>query len=201
MRPGNRRVGAGPGAFRGGFSWYVTLLLALGIALGIAIAGATTWMVNATSTENFCATACHSMQWVAAAYRRSPHFANPHGFRASCADCHIPFESRPATPFQFVFGTVWTKGLSGTHDTIAELRGTISTKEKWDARRPMLAAHVEAWFRQTNYETCRGCHSLAAATGSAVNIHTRLLKAGKLDCVECHADVGHDFEETAAAKP
>ena len=186
---------------RGALHWSLMLLIALGIAVGIVGAGATTWMVNATSSENFCATACHSMQWAAAAYARAPHYANPHGVRASCADCHIPFESRPATPFQYVFGTIWTKQLDGTHDAIAELRGTISTEEKWEARRPQLAADVEAWFRQTNYGTCKGCHRLDAATGPAADIHADLLKAGPIDCVQCHADVGHNFAATAAAKP
>ena len=201
MRRGSRSIGAGPAAIRGRLHWSVMLLIALGIALGVAAAGATTWMVNATSTDNFCATACHSMQWAAAAYTRSPHYANPHGVRASCADCHIPFESRPATPFQYVFGTIFAKQRAGTHDAIAELRGTISTEEKWEARRPQLAADAEAWFRRTNYETCKGCHRLDAATGPALDTHASLIKAGAVDCVECHADVGHKFEATAAAKP
>ncbi|HTR57568.1 MAG TPA: NapC/NirT family cytochrome c [Casimicrobiaceae bacterium] len=201
MRRGDRIVGAGPAAMRGALHWSVILLIALGIAVGIVGVGATTWMVNATSSENFCATACHTMQWAAAAYERSPHFANPHGVRASCADCHIPFESRPATPFQYIFGTIGTKEHDGIHDAIAELRGTISTEEEWDARRPKLAADVEAWLRKTNYVTCKGCHRLDAATGPAADIHADLLKAGPVDCVQCHADVGHKFAEHAAAKP
>jgi nitrate/TMAO reductase-like tetraheme cytochrome c subunit len=186
---------------RGALQWSVILLIALGIAVGIVGVGATTWMVNATSSENFCTTACHSMQRIAAAYKRSPHYANPHGVRASCADCHIPFENRPATPFQYIFSTMGTKAHDGIHDAIAELRGTISTEEKWDARRPQLATDVEAWFRRTKYETCKGCHRLDAATGSAADMHAEMLKAGPLDCVQCHADVGHKFAEHAAAKP
>jgi len=201
MDQDNRNVATGPAATRARFRWGIALLVALGIAIGIGVAGTTTWMVNATSSENFCATACHSMQWAAAAYARAPHFANPHGVRASCADCHIPFESRPATPFQYVFGTIWTKGVDGTHDAIAELRGTIRTEEKWEARRPALAADVEGWFRRTNYETCKGCHRLDAATGPAADIHATLVKAGPADCVQCHADVGHKFTEPTAANP
>jgi len=185
---------------RGQFRWGLALLVALGIAIGIVVAGTTTWMVNATSTENFCATACHSMQWAAAAYERAPHYANPHGVRATCSDCHIPFESRPATPFQYIFGTMWTKEVDGTHDAIAEMRGVIADKAKWDAQRPRLAANVETWFRQTNYETCKGCHRLEAATGPAAEIHADLVKAGPVDCVQCHADVGHKFEPPATAE-
>jgi nitrate/TMAO reductase-like tetraheme cytochrome c subunit len=199
MRPGNRHS-AGPAAMRGQFRWGLALLVAVGIAVGIVGVGATTWMVNVTSTEDFCSTACHSMQWAAAAYRQSPHYTNPHGVRASCGDCHIPFESQPATPFQYIFGTMWTKAVDGTHDAIATLRGTISTEEKWNVRRPQLAADTEAWFRRTNYVTCKGCHKLDAATGQAAEMHTALAKDGPLDCVQCHADVGHRFEPSAAAE-
>ena len=196
MRPGNRHD-AGPARIRGQFRWGLALLVALGIVVGLVGAGATTWAVNATSTDNFCATACHSMQWADAAYRQSPHFANPHGVRASCAECHIPFESRPATPFQYIFGTMWTKEVDGMHDAIATLRGTISTEEKWKARQPQLAADVEAWFRRTNYVTCKGCHQLDAATGKLADKHAAMLKDGPLDCVQCHADAGHNFEPSA----
>jgi len=195
---------AGPAAIRGQFRWAVALLLVLGAACGVVIAGTTTWMVNASSTNNFCATACHSMQWAASAYERGPHAANPVGVHATCADCHIPFESRPATPFQYVFGTLWTKGIDGTHDVIARIRGTIEDQEKWEQERPRLSAEVHGWFKKTNSASCRGCHSLAAfrskdpSASMIADVHANVIKAGNVDCTECHSDVGHNF---AAAKP
>src|SRR5206468_8618518 len=106
------------------------------------------------------------MQWAAAAYERSPHYANHLGVRASCADCHIPYEDRPATPFQYVFGTLWTKGLAGVVDVEHKLAGTIADREKWEALRPRLSAGVAAWIRETHSVTCQGCHDLAAFRGS-----------------------------------
>ena len=173
------------------------LLIVLGAAIGIVIAGTTTWMVNATSSVNFCATECHSMQWAVAAYEQGPHFKNSFAVRASCADCHIPFESRPATPFQYVFGTLWTKGLDGTTDVIAKLRGTISDKAKWEEQRPRLATKVTDWFKATNFATCQGCHKLDAfkSTGPsafmAAEVHAGLIKQDKVDCLECHHGVAH----------
>ncbi len=58
---------------------------------------------------------------------------NPVGLRASCADCHIPYESRLSTLFKYVFGTMWPKGLDGTEDVIAKIHGTIADKAQWDA--------------------------------------------------------------------
>lgn len=175
----------------------VIALLAAGALIGIAIAGATTWMVNASSSSNFCATECHSMQWAAASWERSPHFRNEFGVRASCADCHIPFEDRPATPVQYVFGTLWTKGLAGTEDVVAKLRGVISDEAKWNAEKPRLEAKVKAWFQHTNSETCQGCHKLDAfePTGPsafmATAVHSGLIQADRVDCLQCHSGIAH----------
>jgi nitrate/TMAO reductase-like tetraheme cytochrome c subunit len=180
-------------------NWWVAAFVALGIVLGIVIAGTTTWMVNASSSSNFCATECHSMKWAAAAWEKSPHYRNPFGVRASCADCHIPFESRPATPFQYVFGTLWTKGLDGVQDVAAKLRGVIADEAEWNAEKPRLSAEVRAWFKQTHSATCQGCHKLDAfeTTGPsafmAMEVHAGLIKASTVYCLECHSGIAHVY--------
>lgn len=201
-RRGDRRARSGPAAMRGAIRWSLLLLVALGIVIGVVAVGATTWAVNTTSTNEFCSNACHSMKWAAQAYERGPHFVNDVGVRATCSDCHIPFESEPATPFQYVFGTLWTKAVSGTEDVIGEVRGLISTEERWNLERPKLGEEVRAWFKETSSATCKGCHKLDAfaSTGPGA-FHLDLVKAGPVNCVECHADAGHRFPETAAAKP
>ena len=189
----------GRAAIRGQFRWVFALLLALGIGLGIVVAGTTTWMVNATSTTNYCATSCHTMQWAAAGYESGPHFNNTHGVRATCSDCHIPFESEHATPFQYVFCTLCTKAISGTKDVIAEFRGVIDDQAKWEQERPRLSADVRAWLKETGSATCQGCHKLDAfASETTTEVHASLIKAEHVDCVECHTDVGHRF---VTAKP
>ena len=191
---------------RGASRLLVVSLVAIGVALGIVIAGTTTWMVNATSSVNFCATECHSMQWAARAYERGPHYSNAYGVRASCADCHIPYESRPATPFQYVFGTLWTKGLDGTEDVIAKLRGVIADRARWDAEKPRLAARVRAWFKQTNSATCQGCHKLGAFSGAGASsvmkmeVHSGAIKPDKVDCLECHSGVAHVYSPPPPGK-
>lgn len=198
----NRRVP--PAAqMRGRIGPWQAALVAIGVAIGIVVAAGTTWMVNATGTDNFCATACHSMQWAASAYEHGKHYTNTSGVRASCVDCHIPYESRPATPFQYVFGTLWTKGVDGTHDVIAKMRGVISDEAKWNEQKPRLSAEVRAWFKETNSETCQGCHKLDAfaSTGPsafmAMQEHSGLMKADKIDCIECHAGIAHAYAAPA----
>jgi len=192
------------GHARGHFKIVTAALIGLGVVVGVVAVAGTTWMVNATSSVNFCSTACHSMQWAAAAYERGPHYVNAVGVRASCGDCHIPFEDRPATPFQYVFGTLWTKGLDGTRDVYAKMRGTIADKTKWEAERPRLTASVESWLRATNFVTCHGCHNDSAFTAKggspfmAVEAHSKAGRAGKLDCLLCHQGFAHRYE--AAAK-
>jgi nitrate/TMAO reductase-like tetraheme cytochrome c subunit len=177
----------------------VFALIALGVVVGVGGVAGTTWLVNATSSTNFCATACHSMQWAAAAYERGPHYTTSYGVRAGCADCHIPYEDRPATPLQYVFGTLWTKGIDGSHDIYAKLIGTISDRARWEANRPRLTAEAEAFFRSTNSVTCQGCHKLDAfsPTGRSAfmanAVHSGLINAATVDCLKCHSGVGHRY--------
>ncbi|HQR71908.1 MAG TPA: NapC/NirT family cytochrome c [Burkholderiaceae bacterium] len=182
-----------------GRRWLVAGSLALGIVIGVIAAGTTTWMVNASSSNNFCATECHSMQWAVQAYQRGTHYANESGVRATCADCHIPFEDRPATPFQYVFGTLWTKGIDGSQDVAAKLRGTIADRARWEAEKPRLSAQVRAWFKQTGSATCQGCHKLDAFSGQGASavmkleVHSGALKAATADCLQCHPGVAHAY--------
>src|SRR4029453_12270988 len=77
--------------------------------------------------------ACHSMQWVAKEHRESIHGANGTGVRATCHDCHIPREYPKL---------LWYKAVAGTKDVIGEIRGIISTEEKFKAERMHMAAEV-----------------------------------------------------------
>lgn len=191
---------------RGVLTWWMASLVTIGVVVGIVIAGTTTWMVNATGTDKFCATECHSMQWATYAYEQGPHYVNHAGVRASCVDCHIPFESGHPTPFQYIFGTLWTKGGEGARDVYEQMRGEISDKAKWDAEKPRLSAAVRAWFKQTNCATCQGCHKLDAFASSGASAfmadqaHSGLMKADKVDCLECHAEVAHRYS-AAPDKP
>ena len=137
-------------------------LVALGIVISaIAVIG-TQVMVHVTGTDEFCGTACHSMQWVAKEHRESIHGATRTGMRATCHDCHIPREYPEL---------LWYKAVAGTKDVIGEMRGTIATEEKFRAERKRMAALVWSEYKDNDSRACRGCHvfSIEVAREAAGN--------------------------------
>jgi len=143
-------------------------------------------MVAKTGTNEFCGTACHSMQWVYNEYKESSHYANASGVKATCSDCHIP-HSYPQV--------LWYKAKAGIRDAIAESRGVISTEEKFNQERERLAENVWAEFRANDSANCRVCHNftadvLAQQEEKAQTRHKSMKESGKT-CVDCHAGIAH----------
>ena len=166
--------------------WSVLALVALGFVVGaIAIIG-TQVMVHVTGTDEFCGGACHSMQWVAAEHRQSIHGANRTGVYATCHDCHIPRDYPEL---------LWYKAVAGTKDVIGEIRGTISTEEKFKNQRMPMAVHVWTEYKANDSRACRGCHQfskevLAKQPETVQQIHAPVLE-GKATCIDCHKGMGH----------
>jgi len=166
--------------------WSVLALVFLGLLVGaIAVIG-TEVMVHVTGTDEFCGAACHSMQWVAKEHRQSIHGANRTGMRATCHDCHIPREYPEL---------LWYKAVAGTKDVIGELRGIISTEEKFRKERMRMAGEVWTEYKANDSRACRGCHQfskevLAKQQEMVRPIHAPVLE-GRATCIECHKGVGH----------
>jgi nitrate/TMAO reductase-like tetraheme cytochrome c subunit len=184
--------------------WGTLAVLVIGAVAGVVAVAATNSMVHWSSSNEFCSTACHSMQWVAAAYQRGSHAKTRTGVTAGCSDCHIPYESQQANAFQYVALLAY-KAKAGMRDAYHEARGTIGTEQKWQAERERLSAQVKDFMTSNSSLTCRGCHDpgrMANADKPAVaEMHAPLLQQSPLVCIECHTDVGHDYEKakTAAA--
>lgn len=173
--------------------WYIAGILLIGIIAGIVTVGVTTTAVHWSGSTAFCSTGCHSMDWVAAAYQRSPHYMNPVGVTAGCTDCHLKYEStKHISPFQYV-GLLVHKATSGSVSAWGEIRGTLSTEAKWEAEREHLSKRVTDWMESNNFMTCRGCHDLAAMNGPMADMHKDLLKEEKINCLACHQGVGHVY--------
>jgi nitrate/TMAO reductase-like tetraheme cytochrome c subunit len=162
-------------------------LLVIGIAIGFAATVGTHVMVEVTGTDKFCGTACHSMQWVAQEHRASVHVANHSGVRAGCHDCHIP-KHYPEL--------LWYKAKAGVKDAIGEMRGVISTKEKFEKERLRMARLVWEEYKGNNSQNCRNCHEftpevMAKQKEFARPMHQQVLE-GKATCIDCHKGVGHN---------
>jgi nitrate/TMAO reductase-like tetraheme cytochrome c subunit len=170
--------------------WSVLALIVIGLVIGAGAVIATQVMVAATGSTEFCSGACHSMQWVANEYRQSVHFANRTGVRAGCHDCHIPHDYPRL---------LWYKAKAGVKDAIGEMRGIISTEEKFKKERKRMAEEVWAEYKETKSENCRYCHAfdpgtLAKQKDFVRPMHEQVL-AGAATCVDCHKGVAHTAPE------
>lgn len=174
-------------------------LLLLGAFIGLAGFAVTNRAMNYASTNNFCATACHSMQPATDAYRKSIHFASPTGVRATCSDCHIVHESeRYRTTWRWL-QLVAFKTRVGLTDIVDEMRGTIATPEKWESERARLTQQVHAFVKRTDSSTCRGCHELDAFRAGTMYqlVHANAVRPTDVDCLSCHSGMAHPYDRPA----
>jgi nitrate/TMAO reductase-like tetraheme cytochrome c subunit len=175
----------------------ITLAACLMVFVGVALVGVTNSAVNYTSSDKFCGKFCHSMTWASDAYKRGPHYGNAVGVRASCGDCHIPYDASHATAGEYIV-LLGFKINRGANDFYHEWKRTIATKEEWEKRMPGLRAEYEAYLTKHNYVTCRGCHQLDAFKGKnstmKMLIHADVVKSDAVDCLRCHSNIGHVYE-------
>jgi nitrate/TMAO reductase-like tetraheme cytochrome c subunit/cytochrome c5 len=174
------------------------------ILVGILLVSLSNAVVAWSSSDEFCGQFCHSMIWANAAYQKSPHYHNRVGVRASCGDCHIPYDSSHATATEYFYLLLF-KADRGVKDFWNEARKTMATKEEWEKRRPELTVSFESYLVKHNYITCRGCHSLQAFGGPRSHmkelIHKNMVTADALNCLHCHTDLGHVYEGSTSAAP
>jgi len=156
-----------------------TLVIVLGVNSGL----------SATNSVEFCIS-CHEMeQTVYQEYKKSTHFSNASGVRASCTDCHLPPD---------IFPKIERKLLS-VNELYHWVLGTIDTVEKFEARREILAKRVWQHFEKNDSAECRSCHSYEAmdfkeqSRRAKDKMHDAAEK-GKT-CIECHKGIAHKLPE------
>jgi nitrate/TMAO reductase-like tetraheme cytochrome c subunit len=197
LKPGKATQDRRKHGFWGVVQWILLWGTIFGLS-GVALVAVTNQGVIWSSSDAFCGTFCHSMTWTAAGYQQGPHFINASGVRASCGQCHIPYDSSHATATEYMKLLLYKTGR-GAKDFWNEWRKTIATKQEWEKRRPQLRTEFEGYMQEHNYITCRGCHSLQAFGGPRSQmkmlIHKDLVKANDLDCLQCHRNIGHVYEQ------
>ena len=166
--------------------WSVLALVVIGLLIGAGAVVGTQVMVTMTGTNEFCGTACHSMQWVNQEYKQSGHAINRTGVSAGCHDCHIPHDYPQL---------LWYKAKAGVKDVIGEIRGVIDTEAKFKNERARMAEHVWAEYKANNSANCRTCHtftpSIVAKQKDFVRpMHEQFL-AGQMTCIDCHKGIAH----------
>ncbi|HEY5808269.1 MAG TPA: NapC/NirT family cytochrome c [Povalibacter sp.] len=161
--------------------------LIIGAVAAWAAWGSFVFVIHETSTNQFCSTACHEMNIVAAEYAQSVHAHNATGVTATCSHCHIPQHSMVAK--------VIRKTQAGWTDVVGKISGVISTPEKFEAHRKEMAEAVWASMRKNDSRECRYCHDRAAMDPEqqgkmARRQHEKAVKEG-MTCIDCHQGIAH----------
>ncbi|MCB1942729.1 MAG: NapC/NirT family cytochrome c, partial [Candidatus Accumulibacter sp.] len=120
-------------------------LLSVGFVAGILFWGGFNTGMEATNTLEFCI-GCHEMENnVYQEYKKTIHYSNRTGVRAYCSDCHVPKD--------------WThkmmRKIQASQELYGKLMGTISTREKFEAKRLELATHEWERMKASDSRECR----------------------------------------------
>jgi cytochrome c-type protein NapC len=106
-------------------------LLSVGFVCGILFWGGFNTAMEATNTLDFCIS-CHEMRDnVYQEYKTTIHYSNRTGVRAYCSDCHVPRD----------WGHKMMRKIQASQELYGKVMGTISTPEKFEAKRLELATH------------------------------------------------------------
>lgn len=164
------------------------IFVAGGLA-GIIFWGGFNTFMEYSNTLEFCI-GCHEMeQYVYQDYKKSAHFSNAAGVRVVCADCHVPRNWTPKL----------LRKIRATNELFHKLAGTISTPEKFAAKKLELAERVWASMEATDSRECRNCHSFEAMNFEkqerrSSEKHPQARDEGRT-CIDCHKGIAHKLPE------
>ncbi|MCP5036697.1 MAG: cytochrome C552 [Rhodobacteraceae bacterium] len=154
-------------------------------AAGIIFWGGFNTAMEATNKLGFCIS-CHEMEdFVYEEYKGTIHDVNRSGVGAVCSDCHVPKDWTHK---------IWRKILA-SKEVWGKLTGTISTPERFDAKRLELAMNEWERMKATDSRECRNCHDFESMLPElqaprARQQHMNALTAGQT-CIDCHKGVAH----------
>jgi len=160
-------------------------LLAFGFVSGIVFWGGFNTVLEATNTLEFCTT-CHEMRdTVYPEYKETIHYSNRSGVRAICSDCHVPK----------IWAYKMVRKIKASGEIWGKLTGSISTPEKFEAKRMELATHEWDRLKSTDSRECRNCHNFDAMSpqaqrGTVYKKHMKAKAEGQT-CIDCHKGIAH----------
>lgn len=160
-------------------------LLSVGFFSGVIFWGGFNTVVEATNTEAFCIS-CHEMKDnVYAEYKKTIHYSNRTGVRAVCSDCHVPKEWGPK---------MWRK-IQASREVYGKVTGSIDTREKFEAKRLILAEREWKRMKANDSLECRNCHSYDSMDTEKQKLRgAKMHKIGreeKQTCIDCHQGIAH----------
>ena len=163
----------------------------IGASLFFMIVGVIFWggfntSMEVTNTLGFCIS-CHEMEEnVYQEYKKTIHYTNRSGVRATCSDCHVP---RP-----WIHKVV--RKIQASNEVLHKMLGSIDTPEKFDGKRLALAKNVWHAMKDTNSRECRNCHNFDSMKPEDQKKRSRKQHAtGMRDgntCIDCHKGIAHN---------
>ncbi len=163
----------------------ILALLVVGFFSGIIFWGSFNTALEATNRLEFCIS-CHEMRdTVYQEYKETIHYSNRTGVRATCPDCHVPKDWTHK---------LWRKAKASA-EVWGKLTGSIDTKEKFEARRIVLATDEWERMKSRNSIECRNCHDFDAMSSDLQKAtpykkHMKAKEEGK-SCIDCHKGIAH----------
>ncbi len=163
-----------------------------GFVMGIMFWGAFNTAMEFTNSEMFCVS-CH--QNLYEELQDTIHFTNRSGVRAICSSCHVPHD--------------WTdkiaRKMQASKEIWAWINGSISTPEKFEARRRTLAEHEWHRLKANDSLECRNCHDFEYMdftwqSTRAANMHSTALASGEKTCIDCHKGIAHQLPDMAGVE-
>jgi len=145
--------------------------------------------VEATSTDEFCAS-CHDVHPHAiTSWKRSTHYDNKRGVVVHCVECHLPPKGLPMFT---------QKVRTGVRDVYGSLFTDV-TAINWEEK-SRLASAVHHTFETS----CVSCHENLFPIGLSDKGQQAHLyfdnHKDELNCLNCHIGVGHFSESTVHAE-
>lgn len=166
--------------------WGVPLFSAAALFVtGIVFWGGFNTAMEATNTLGFCIS-CHEMEdTVYQEYRKTVHFQNRTGVRATCSDCHVPDP--------WIHKVI--RKIEASRELYYKALGSIDTPAKFEAKRLVLAKRVWATMKKTDSRECRNCHNFQSMSPEmqrprARKQHLNAFKTGQT-CIDCHKGIAH----------
>lgn len=164
----------------------VVLLVGFGVSILMLTLTGTTMVY--TSSEEFCATSCHEMATnVTMEYKGTIHDKNRTGVRATCPDCHVPHAPIP----------LYVRKMGAVNDLWGHLvTHSIDTREKFEAKRQVLAERVWVYMKGNDSRECRHCHTAAnmdpERQSEIARARHEKARREKLTCIDCHFAIAHN---------
>ncbi len=168
--------------------------IAVAFVAGIIFWGGFNTAMEATNTEKFCVS-CHEMRdYIYTEYKGTIHDVNRSGVGAVCSDCHVPKD--------------WThkiiRKIQATKELYGKAVGSISTPEKFEAKRIHLAMNEWERMKATDSRECRNCHDFESMMPEfqkprARQQHLNAMEIGQT-CIDCHKGIAHSNIRDRAAE-